>query len=67
MSQDIEFRYVPKHIFDIKDEIIIFDDTVAIYNVHPEPRMLVIEDAQFAKKPETALQYAMGTRYSTKT
>lgn len=39
------FRYVPKDIFSIENEILIFDDTVAIYN---EKELLIVEDQKFA-------------------
>jgi len=39
------FRYVPKNIFSIKKEVLIFDGMVAIYD---KKQLLVIEDAQFA-------------------
>lgn len=42
------FRYVPEELFSIKNEIIIFDDCVAIYNIEPEIRLLVIEDKDYA-------------------
>jgi len=39
------FRYVPKSIFHIKHEILIFDDIVAIYD---EKEILIIENSTFA-------------------
>jgi hypothetical protein len=42
------FRYVPEELFSIKNEILIFDDCVAIYNIEPEIRLLVIEDKDYA-------------------
>ncbi len=39
------FRYVPKDIFSIDNEILIFDDIVAIYNTK---EILVIKDKKFA-------------------
>lgn len=42
------FRYVPEELFSIKNEIIIFDDCVAIYNIEPEIKLLVIEDKDYA-------------------
>ncbi|NQZ84416.1 MAG: hypothetical protein HRU03_01740 [Nanoarchaeales archaeon] len=42
----MNFRYVPKDIYTIDDEILIFDNTVAIYN---SERLLIIEDESFAK------------------
>lgn len=45
----MDFRYVPKNIFEIKDEILIFDDVVAIYNTEPKIKLLVIKNKNFAK------------------
>lgn len=45
----MDFRYVSKNIFKIKDEILIFDDCVAVYRVKPEIELLVIKDKDFAK------------------
>lgn len=44
----MEFRYVPKDIFKIHDEILIFDDVVAVYNTKPEFKLFVIKDKKFA-------------------
>ncbi|MBP9691557.1 hypothetical protein KBD81_05770 [Candidatus Woesebacteria bacterium] len=41
----MSFRYVPKAVFTIRDEVLIFDDFVAIYN---EYELLVIENSSFA-------------------
>jgi hypothetical protein len=40
------FRYIPEEIFSIENEILIFDNTVAIYN---SKKMLIIEDESFVK------------------
>ena len=40
------FRYVPKNIFHIKYEILIFDNIVAIYN---EKEILIIENSIYAE------------------
>jgi len=40
------FRYVPKHIFNIKYEILIFDNIVAIYD---EKEFLIIENKIYAE------------------
>ncbi|MPM55683.1 hypothetical protein SDC9_102480 [bioreactor metagenome] len=45
----MDFRYVPKDIFEIKDEILIFDDVVAIYNTEPKIKLLIIKNKDFAK------------------
>lgn len=44
----MDFRYVPKDIFEIKDEILIFDDVVAIYNTEPKMKLLIIKNKDFA-------------------
>ena len=45
VNKVMTFRYVPKDIFSIENEIVIFDDTVAIYNKN---ELLIIEDKKFA-------------------
>ena len=45
VNKVMTFRYVPKDIFTIDNEILIFDDTVAIYN---KEELLIIEDKKFA-------------------
>ena len=42
----MSFRYVPKDIYDIIQEILIFDEIVAIYT---KDSMLIIEDSAFAE------------------
>lgn len=41
----MQFRYVPKDVFETKYEILIFDDIVAIYD---SKKLLIIEDAKNA-------------------
>ena len=44
------FRYVPKSIYDITREVLIFDNTVAIYYLEgDEVKLLIIEDEAYAK------------------
>jgi len=45
VNEVMTFRYVPKDIFNIENEILIFDNTVAVYN---EKSLLVIENEEFA-------------------
>lgn len=45
VNKVMTFRYVPKDIFTIENEILIFDDIVAIYNKN---ELLIIEDKKFA-------------------
>jgi len=42
------FRYIPEETFTIEKEILIFDDTVAIYTIGSNPKLAVIEDKSFA-------------------
>jgi len=42
------FRYIPEEAFTIENEILIFDDTIAIYSIGPTPKLSVIEDRSFA-------------------
>lgn len=49
VDKSMSFRYVPKNIFEIKDEILIFDDMVAIYNTKPDIKLLVIKNKDFAE------------------
>jgi hypothetical protein len=44
----MQIRYIPKYLFDIQTEILIFDDIVAMYRVDPEVYYVEIEDAQYA-------------------
>lgn len=45
VNEVMTFRYVPKNIFDIKKEILIFDDIVAVYN---DKEMFAVKDRAFA-------------------
>lgn len=45
VNKVMTFRYVPRDIFTIENEILIFDDIVAIYNAE---ELLIIEDKKFA-------------------
>jgi hypothetical protein len=44
----MSFHYIPKNIFEIAEEILVFDTTVAIYSYQPEIKLLVISDPKFA-------------------
>jgi hypothetical protein len=48
VNECMTFRYIPKQIYTIGHEILIFDDIVAIYQINPEPQLLVIKDAAYA-------------------
>jgi hypothetical protein len=45
----MQIRYIPKEIFDIQTEILIFDNTVAMYRIEPEIYYMEIEDKNYAK------------------
>lgn len=45
VNKVMAFRYIPRDIFTIENEILIFDNTVAIYNAE---ELLIIEDKKFA-------------------
>ncbi|MDO9399829.1 MAG: hypothetical protein Q7T79_04070 [bacterium] len=45
VNKVMTFRYVPKDIFSIENEILIFDNIIAIYN---KKELLIIEDKKFA-------------------
>lgn len=44
----MSFRYIPKETFTIENEVLIFDDTVAIYTCIPSPKLAIIRDKSFA-------------------
>lgn len=45
INKCLEFRYVPAELYRIRDEVLMFDDVVAIYNDY---EITVIEDRNFA-------------------
>lgn len=49
VDKNMDFRYVPKEKFKIRDEILIFDDMVAVYNTTNRPELLVIKNKKFAE------------------
>ena len=53
INEVMTFRYVPKDIFDIKNEILIFDDIVAVYNSR---EMFILQDKNFAKNQKQLFQ-----------
>lgn len=48
MQAIMNIRYIAKEVFDIQNEILIFDNTVAMYHVEPEVYYMEIEDPQYA-------------------
>ncbi|MBU4246355.1 MAG: hypothetical protein ABIF85_03180 [Nanoarchaeota archaeon] len=43
------FRDLPKETFNIDNEILIFDDIVAVYNIEPKLKLTIIKDKSFAE------------------
>lgn len=48
MSRLMSVHHIPKDVFSIDNEILIFWDTVAMYRVEPEVYYIEIEDAHYA-------------------
>ncbi len=48
MQQLMQIRYIPKEVFSIENEILIFDDIVAMYRVDPDIYYVEIEDSGYA-------------------
>jgi hypothetical protein len=48
LQELMQIRCIPTEIFSIQNEILIFDDTVAMYRVEPEIYYVEIEDANYA-------------------
>lgn len=46
-NQVMTFRYVPEEIYKISDEVVIFDDIVAFYNMK---EICIIQDQNFAER-----------------
>jgi hypothetical protein len=44
----MQFRYIPEHSFPINEEVLIFDDTTAIYTYDGSKKLLVIQDQDYA-------------------
>lgn len=49
----MQIRYIPKELFDIQNEILIFDDVVATYRVEPDISYIEIEDTSYAQMMRT--------------
>jgi hypothetical protein len=41
-------KYVPKDTFDITNEILIFDDTIAVYDIDLEKKLFIFKNKKFA-------------------
>lgn len=61
VNELMTFRYVPKDIFSIDKEIVIFDDTVAIYT---PKELLVIKDKVFANNQKQLFMSIWDQGYS---
>lgn len=48
MEKLMEVHYIPKDVFSIENEILIFWDTVAMYRVEPDLYYIEIEDVHYA-------------------
>jgi hypothetical protein len=48
LQELMQIRCIPTEIFSIQNEILIFDDVVAMYRVEPEIYYVEIEDANYA-------------------
>jgi hypothetical protein len=48
LQELMQIRCIPTEIFSIQNEILIFDDIVAMYRVEPEIYYVEIEDANYA-------------------
>ncbi len=49
----MQIRCIPKEMFDIQNEILIFDDIVATYRVEPSISYIEIEDPSYANMMRT--------------
>jgi hypothetical protein len=49
IRNSIEVRFVPKEVFDIENEVLIFDDTVAIYDDDNTRKMTIFNNSTYAK------------------
>jgi hypothetical protein len=49
LQEIMQIRYIPKEIFHIETEILIFDDIVAMYRVEPEISYTEISDQKYAQ------------------
>lgn len=48
LTQNLDVKYLPKETFEISNEILVFDDTVAVYRLDPEPFYLEVTDRMYA-------------------
>lgn len=46
---NIRAKYIPKEVFEVKNEIVIFENTVAMYQVKPSVNYLEISDPAYAQ------------------
>lgn len=49
LVHNLDIKYIPKETYNISSEVLIFDDTVAIYRMEPEPFYLEINDTSYAQ------------------
>jgi hypothetical protein len=48
LQELMQIRYISTEIFDIQNEILIFDNVVAMYRIEPEVYYVEIEDIHYA-------------------
>jgi len=49
LTQNVTAKYVPPEVYEIRNEIIIFDNTVAAYRLEPDVFYMEVTDESFAK------------------
>lgn len=53
LQELMQIRYISQELFDIQNEMLIFDDIVAIYRVEPDISYIEIEDPSYASMMRT--------------
>lgn len=49
LVQNLAIKYVPKETYNIANELLIFDSTVAVYRLHPDPFYFEVNDRSYAE------------------
>jgi hypothetical protein len=49
LTQNLVVKYVPEETYEIINEVLIFNDTVAVYRLQPSPFYIEVNDALYAK------------------
>lgn len=63
INQVMTFRYIPSSVYEINHEVLVFDDTVAVYN---SSQMMIIQDPAFAKNYKQLFQAIWDLGHSPK-